>query len=199
MRIQGEADYQEKYLDYNFKGKRSDEYILTILRRHWLVAVFEFFPIFIYLLGIIALHIFIIRPEAIFHVNISSGLLYLFESYLFLIFWLAVFIIWIDYYLDMWIITDQRIVNIEQYGLFQREVSELEHGRVQDVTTEIRGLLPTIFQYGFVYVQTAGEKERFVFKQVPNPNSVRKIIMQLQKYAILESKKQEGAILRGKL
>lgn len=112
--------------------------------------------------------------------------------------WLGLFISWIDYYLDIWIVTDQRIVNIEQIGLFRREVSELEHGKIQDVTSEVKGIIPTLFKFGDIYVQTAGEKERFVFKQIVDPVRVRNIIMQLRKQATFQEKKLEGEILRGK-
>jgi hypothetical protein len=116
-----------------------------------------------------------------------------------MIFWLILFVVWIDYYLDVWIVTTKRIVNIEQVGLFNRQISELEHSKIQDVTSEVKGFLPTFFQYGYVYVQTAAEKARFTFKQIPDPVWVRNIIMQLQKYAELQSKRREGEILRGKV
>ena len=38
-------------------------------------------------------------------------------------------------------------------------------GKIQDVTSQVQGVIPTLFRYGYVYVQTAGEKERFVFKK----------------------------------
>lgn len=108
-------------------------------------------------------------------------LLYFLESIIAMFLWLIFFVLWIDYYFDAWIITDRRIVDIEQQGLFRRNVSELEHSKIQDVTTEIHGILPTILKYGFVYVQTAGKKGRFVFKEVPHPMFVRKLIVGLQK------------------
>jgi hypothetical protein len=101
--------------------------------------------------------------------------------------------------LDVWIVTDKRIVNIEQIALFQRSVSELEHSKIQDITSEIHGILPTLFRYGYIYIQTAGETQRFVFKQVPNPVKTRNIIMKLQKKAIMREKKKEKAIMEGKM
>jgi uncharacterized membrane protein YdbT with pleckstrin-like domain len=109
------------------------------------------------------------------------------------------FIVWINFYLDVWIVTDTRIVNIEQLGLFSRHISELKHNKIQDVTSEVQGLVPTLFGYGNVYIQTAGNKQRFVFKQIPESTKTRNIIMQLQKRAIFEEKKKEGEILRGKV
>ena len=81
----------------------------------------------------------------------------------------------------------------------EREISELEHIKIQDVTSEVMGVVPTLFNYGFVYVQTAGETERFTFKQVPDPVKIRDVIMQLQQWEILQRQKREGQIFRGKL
>ena len=97
----------------------------------------------------------------------------------FFVIWTVMFYEWTDYYLDVWIITNERIINIEQQGLFSRIISEQRLFRIQDVTSEVTGVLPTIFKYGNVYVQTAAEKERFSFEQIPDPNGVRDIIIKL--------------------
>ncbi len=93
--------------------------------------------------------------------------------------WLFLFSEFIDFYLDVWIVTNDRIVNIIQQGLFARTISELDLYKVQDVTSEIKGALPTFFNYGNVYIQTAGEKERFIFKNVHRPHDIRKQIVDL--------------------
>ena len=192
-------EYQNKYRDFSFKGKRDGEEIIVLVRRHWLILVFSLFPILLFLLGIIFLHFLGNRMDDFFQITIDPAFRGLIEFFLFMIFWLILFIIWIDYYLDVWIITTQRIVNIEQLGLFRRQVSEMEHSKIQDVTSKIKGVFPTLFKYGYIYIQTAGATERFIFKQIPNPVEIRNIIMQLQKRAIREQKREEGIILRGKI
>lgn len=100
----------------------------------------------------------------------------LFVSIYYLYVWLFAFTSFVDYYLDVWLVTSERIVNIEQQGLFARTVSEQDLHRVQDVTSEVKGFFPTTLDFGTVYIQTAGEKQRFVFKQIPQPyRVVRKI------------------------
>lgn len=84
-----------------------------------------------------------------------------------------------DYYLDTWIVTTRRVINIEQKGLFSRVVSELHLNQVQDVTAETHGLIPTILSYGQVYIQTAGARERFEFKTVNDPEVVKARISEL--------------------
>jgi len=93
--------------------------------------------------------------------------------------WLLLFTMFLDYELDMWVVTNDRLVNIEQHGLFARTIAELDLWRVQDVTSDVRGVFPTAFNYGNVYVQTAGARERFALEQVPDPHEVRKLILDM--------------------
>jgi uncharacterized membrane protein YdbT with pleckstrin-like domain len=158
-----------------------------------------FIPFLFLLIGLIIFHIVGRELFDFFIFNVDKNIFYLLESFLWLIYWLALFIVWINFYLDVWIVTDNRVVNIEQLNLFSRHISELKHSKIQDVTSEVQGLLPTLFGYGNVYIQTAGNKQRFVFKQIPESTDTRNIIMKLQKRAIWEDKKKEGEILRGKL
>ena len=99
-------------------------------------------------------------------------ILVLFTSIYYLYIWLFMFSSFVDYYLDAWVVTNYRIINIEQKGLFHRVISEQRLYRIQDVTSELKGFFPTFLNFGNIYVQTAGEAERFVFKQVPNPYQV---------------------------
>ena len=108
------------------------------------------------------------------HLLITLG-----ASAYYLAIWLFLFSEFVDYYLDVWIVTNDRIVNVEQQGLFGRTISELDLYKVQDVTSEVKGMVPTFFNYGDVYIQTAGEKERFIFENVPNAHAIRKATIDL--------------------
>ena len=89
----------------------------------------------------------------------------------------------VDYWLDLWVVTNRRILHIEQKGLFHREVAELELSRIQDLTSETQGIVATLLGYGTLSVQTAGEEPRFVFHDIPHPDSVRAVIMNALKEA----------------
>jgi uncharacterized membrane protein YdbT with pleckstrin-like domain len=95
-----------------------------------------------------------------------------------------------NYYLSLQIVTDQRLIDIDQTGLFNREVNELSIERIEDVTYKQNGILPAIFGYGSVSVQSAaeisgGEKKNdaltggFVFENVPQPAEIHAIITDL--------------------
>lgn len=120
--------------------------------------------------------------------EISGPLLILGVSAYYLFIWLFFFFSFIDYYLDVWIITSDRIIDIQQRGFFSRTISEQRLYRVQDVTSEVHGFLPTIFKYGDVHIQTAGAKQRFLFHEVSDPEEIRRMIIKLSE----RSKKIHG-------
>ncbi len=47
----------------------------------------------------------------------------------------------------------------------------------------MNGLIPTILNFGDVYVQTAAEEERFIFRQVADPFAVKDAVMTLSRQA----------------
>jgi hypothetical protein len=70
-------------------------------------------------------------------------------------------------------------VDVSQVGLFSHIISELHIDKIEDVTSQTSGLFGTIFNYGHVFVQTAGTVERFEFLDVPNPAGIEKMILDL--------------------
>lgn len=93
--------------------------------------------------------------------------------------WLFFFSNVLDYYMDIWVVTNDRIIAVEQQGLFSRTISEMDLWLVQDVTSEIKGIMPTIFSYGKLSVQSAAEQARFHFENVHGPNTIRQRILDL--------------------
>jgi len=79
------------------------------------------------------------------------------------------------------VITDQHIVDIDQLGLFNRVVSTLRLEEIQDISASVKGPLQTIFQYGSIVIQTAGERENFVFSYVPNPYELEHYVLSIRK------------------
>lgn len=167
------------YLDH-LPGATTGEQTVALLRRHWVTLTslaIAFVLVLILPIGVF-LGLRIVNPD-FFIDPIRTTLFVLGLSIFFLFAWLFLFQNYLDYYLDMWIVTNHRVLNIEQHGLFARTVSELRLDRVQDVTAEVNGFIRTMFDYGTVYIQTAGEKERFMFEDIPHPNHIAKVILDL--------------------
>ncbi len=85
---------------------------------------------------------------------------------------LFAFYIFFDYFCDEWIITNDYIYDIEQKALFNRSVSKQEIHRIQDMKVERQGILATLFGYGDITIQSAGEQQQIFFKQVPMPSRI---------------------------
>ena len=157
-----------------------DEKIVLSVRRHWYVVVAESLILF----GLAILPFIILPAIGYLNFKFSSSFssLYIFLSSLWLLgLWLTFFIFWTNYYLDVWIITNQKIIDIEQHGLFRREISEYRLDNIQDVTVKIPDLLATFFKFGNVEVQTAGAtSQTFVIRNAPHPEEVRDLIIKMQ-------------------
>lgn len=79
------------------------------------------------------------------------------------------------------VITDEHIVDVDQLGLFNRKVSTLRLGEIQDVTAKVNGPIQTMFQYGTVMIQTAGTRENFVMDYIYEPYELEHYILEVRK------------------
>ncbi|MFZ2188499.1 MAG: PH domain-containing protein [Candidatus Moraniibacteriota bacterium] len=185
-----------KFTEFHFKGQKINEAILLVVHRHWFDILIQFLIIFMMAILLIGSIFFapIFLPG--FEEAFGMGLFYFLQNSFFAFTWMLFFIIWIDYYFDVWIVTNERIVNIEQKGLFSRGVSELELENIQDITVEVKGIIPTFLNYGNLYVQTAAEKERFVFRNVPDPYAIKDLVMSLQKSYEKKEARNLGTMIR---
>jgi hypothetical protein len=78
---------------------------------------------------------------------------------------------------NQWIITSDSLTQILQPSLFGRQVSQLSLNNLEDITVQQNGILQSMFNYGTLNAETAGERSKFHFIYCPNPNDyARKIL-----------------------
>lgn len=156
------------------------ERVVYVLRRHWftflpkilIFVILSVIPPILYLM-ITTLFPAVLLNDILVALGILFGSLYYLSI---LLFFYTEFII---FYLDMWVVTNDRIMDIEQLGLFSRTISELDLFRIQDVTTDVHGFFATLFDYGDVSVKTASSNVHIVFYKVPHPNTIRENLIRL--------------------
>ncbi|MFZ6015590.1 MAG: PH domain-containing protein [Patescibacteria group bacterium] len=164
----------------NLPGLLPDEKLIKIYRRHPITLWGLYIGLAVTFL--VPLSLFVIARAMNPDFFSDTGYLTVFILFLsvFLLFALLfMYQQFLDHWLDIWIVTNRRIINIEQNGLFSRVRSEVRLYRVQDVTSEVKGFLRHLFDYGMVFVQTAGETHRFTFEDIENPKDAAKIILEL--------------------
>jgi len=151
-----------------------DEKEIFIIRKHWFVLLETLFPMaLVFILGVGVIFIF---SGNIFPTLESLALKIFLTSALALILWSISFIVWTNWHLDVWVVTEKRIYDVQQQSLFSREVSELRLERLQDITVEVRGFVSTFLDIGNLHVQSAGASREFSISHIRHPYKARDII-----------------------
>jgi len=162
-----------------FPGQQANEKIYLIIRQHWFMLVSKLAAWALFLAILIVGDMLVARFVPILLTSPYVEYFSLFKSVYVMTLLLGLLIVWVMYYLNVQIVTNERIVDITQTSLLHHTISELHLSNLQDVTGEVKGLFPTLLNFGDVYLQTAGESKRFEFCMVPNPTAVEKLILDL--------------------
>ena len=157
--------------NYEFDNQRADEEVILVRRRH---------PWVLFKAGVITLIILVLIFIAFLIWGASlNSIIVLIAGLIFLILYLmGRFFVFNS---DIFILTNQRIINIDQSGFFLRRVSEAELSNIQNVTYEIKGPIKSMLNFGEIIVQTAGNAPGLTLKNVENPHFVQEKIVALQK------------------
>lgn len=169
-----------------FATQDPQEEVLMILRAHWMTNLPWLF----------VSACLVLAPKLLLFFPLLDAFPGRFQT-AFIVVWYLVAIMYtfekfLGWFFNLSIITDERIIDVNFYGLTNRKVADAELEKIQDVTFANHGVFGTIFNYGNVLVQTAAEVTQFVFDDVPRPGKVAEILQKLR----LEEKQEalEGRI-----
>lgn len=170
----------------NFETRESEEKVILLLRQH---------PITL-LPKVLVIALMILAPSILSIFPILSFLPSNFQLIVVLGWYLITMVIILESFLtwfyNVYLITDERIVDIDFYNLIYKEVSDANIDKIQDVTYKMGGVVRTLFNYGDVLVQTASEVPNFDFLAVPRPDKVATVLQDLRIEE--EQEKLEGRI-----
>jgi uncharacterized membrane protein YdbT with pleckstrin-like domain len=161
-----------------FKGQHQGEIVKIVFRRSifFLLAPYLFSAILLLITFCLSIYLPNIIPllqesflAAVFDFVIMLIILFIFYT---------AFLTWTHYYLDAYIVTNQRVLTIDQIDFFNRKVSEADIGNVQDIEVIVNGFFASILNFGDVRVQTAGADQKILFfDDVPYPYKAKDIIL----------------------
>jgi len=157
------------------------EHVVLEVRKHWFLFLAELLPYAIMAVAPFALPgIFSyappLAPYAAF-LDFSTPLARAALGVWLLVVWTGAWGAFTKYFLNAWVLTSQRIVNIKQHRFFSRSVSSLFLSRIQDVTTDVHGILSSLLGIGTIKAQTAAEDVQFVMAGIPRPEMMRDLIL----------------------
>ncbi len=162
----------------NFMSIGKKEAVVLIVRHHWtgLVSrgVLAFFALFFP---------FLISYSVPTWFDSAIGSTF-FVVGLFLFFMMLSASILIDgflkWFFQMNVITTSRIIDVDFVSITTHRVSETTFDQVQDVSHSPAGPFASFFDYGNLYVQTAGAKREFQFHNIPRPRDIQDTILDLR-------------------
>lgn len=79
---------------------------------------------------------------------------------------------------DVVYITNEKIAQVLYITLFNRKISQLNIGDVQDVTVTQKGVFARLFNFGTLVIETAGEQQNYTFTYVPHPSQAGRVIIE---------------------
>ena len=89
------------------------------------------------------------------------------------IFWgLRAYFTWYRFQNDVWIITNQRLIDSFKKHWFHHALASAELIDIEDVSVSREGPMQTMFNYGSLRCQTAGAATNFTLSGIPDPAGI---------------------------
>jgi Bacterial PH domain len=151
------------------------EQVLKICRRHW----FYLWPrtVWYVILALVPVGVagFLVGKAA--GMGGTPGKVFYIAALVYLLFWLLrIYFNWYRYNNDIWVITNQRIIDSTKTSPLTMKLSTADLVNVQDMTVQRDGLFRTLFNYGDVICQTAAEQQEFRLIGIPHPEDVQLLV-----------------------
>lgn len=97
------------------------------------------------------------------------------------------------WYRTAFIITSQRIIDIDCRGFFHKVVSEADLEKIQDASFHKKGFWQTLFNYGVIDIQSAGTKLVLEMSGVKDPQKIHHLINELKNIRIEVTRLKKGS------
>lgn len=149
------------------KQLRPEENVLFIVREY---IITKFFIFTILLLAYFCL-LFFMYPLISYGV-LTTGLFFI-ALVAILFYSIRTFIIW---YLDVMIVTADRLIDIERSGIFSYEVKDIDWENIRDITYKKQGVWAILFNYGTIRIAIADQDNPIELDHVYQPHQIRDIL-----------------------
>lgn len=150
------------------------ESVVLLVRRHWFFLVMPL---------VAALIAMLLPPAVLVAIVVRTGGPKLLDAVLLIVslvyavaLGLRAYFVWYAWAHDVWVITNQRLVDGQKPDWFHEKVSTADLVQVQDVGLDRTGLLATLLRFGDLRVQTAAEIEQFILRKIPRPQEVLAVL-----------------------
>jgi len=178
-------------IQLHFEGEESDEQVLIVLRAHPITNLgWILMTVILILLPFLGLMSLFYRPAEDIQISLTTtSIAFLVWSLIILGFAFQRYLHW---YFNIYILTNKRVVDLDFFGLFHRQVSQAHLLNIQDITFSKAGILQNFLDFGDMNLQTAGTETNFEFRNIPDPDNNQKHVLSLLRQAKSQSLKTNG-------
>ena len=160
----------------SFETQERDEPIVLFLRRHWITNV----SWVLLALGLLAIPLIL----GFFPSNpLMDVLPPRFQVFIYILWFLLilsfVFEKFLGWFFNIYIITDERVIDVDFYSMIYKQVASAALDKIEDITYRTGGLSGSLFNFGNILIQTAGQQPNIEFESVPMPSKVVAILNEL--------------------
>lgn len=152
--------------------QQDKEEILLLLRAHPVTQIYWLINGFFFLILLFIGNFFF---SSFLNLNQTFFINLLIVFFVFSYWWFN----FLSWYFNVGIITNRRVIDIDFYSLIYKEVSSANLNKIEDITIKAGGFFPSLFNYGNVFIQTAGTEINIEFYKVPNPERVKELVNNL--------------------
>ncbi len=167
--------FAEKPHGVTFANQKAHEEIVLFLRAH-LITNFLWFVIFIFLLFIPLFYLIIFKNIPSPLAFIPENFAYFFTVFYYLLVFAYALFNFLNWFYNILLITNLGVIDIDYSDLLYHDVAFTNFNLVEDVNYTKTGFFRSLFNYGDVFVQTAGGRENLEALGVPNPAKAAHII-----------------------
>ncbi len=147
---------------------QEDEAVILFARRHWIFFYSQL--ALIILAGLVATIGVVIIVLSTFGFDGLVGKAVGVALVLWAGYWgVRAYFHWYRYQNDIWAVTNQRLVDSIKKNWFHHQMASADLVDVEDIRVVKQGILNTVFNYGDVQCQTAGEVPNFILDGIPDP------------------------------
>lgn len=150
---------------------QNGESVILLTRRHWLFLWSKLLVEFLWAVAPVAVVLFVVVKFS--SLGSMSGKVALVVIALFLAYWaVRAYFTWYSYVHDLWVVTNQRVIDSVQPNWFRSHLASADLVDIEDIAVDRSGILQTMFNFGEVQCQTAGERLNFVLAGIPKPQAM---------------------------
>lgn len=163
-----------------FAEQEEDEDVEIFLRQHFITNV----PWILTAIFLFVLPPILIQLDSRFSFNLLNSIPQDLRFGVIILWYLLVLAYVIEHFLfwyfNVYIVTNVHIIDVDFFSLLQRDIVAIHLKDIESVSSNIKGIFASLFNYGDVQIETAAKAQEIIFEAIPKPDIVADRIQDLR-------------------